>query len=77
MDMVRKRMVHKRMVHKVTLVTTDKGGRPTDVLPPLVDVQLGTLGNDALVLTGFERLKRSDGKEAEYAQSWWIRFEAA
>jgi hypothetical protein len=51
--------VRKRMVHEVSLVTLDKGGRPADVMLRLIDVHLVTLGNDAMVLRGIERLDRA------------------
>jgi hypothetical protein len=36
-------------------------------------VALVTLGDDALMLTGFERLPADGGRQADYAQSWWVR----
>jgi hypothetical protein len=68
--------VRGRVVKEVALVTINAGGQFTHVLPPLADVQLVVLQTSAMVITGFERVKRSDGREADYAQSWWIRFES-
>jgi len=33
-----------------------------------------TIGDDALVLTGFERLAIDGGRQADYAQSCWVHF---
>jgi hypothetical protein len=45
----------------------------TPLLPGLLDVTLVIIGDDALVLTGFERLELADGHPADYAQSWWVQ----
>jgi hypothetical protein len=63
----------RRLVRRVDLVELDRGGRSTPLLPGLLDVTLVTIGDDALVLTGFERLELADGRQADYAQSWWVQ----
>jgi hypothetical protein len=68
-------VLHRR-VQRVDLVALDRGGRGTELLPGLLDVTLVTLNENALVLTGFERLPLADGKQADYAQSWWVQLSA-
>jgi hypothetical protein len=62
-----------RNVSRVDLVVPNQpGGRKDPMLPGLHDVALVTLGNDRLMLTGFERLPIDGGRQADYAQSWWV-----
>src|SRR5262245_66494751 len=62
-----------RYVSKVDLVTRNRGGQPTPLLPGLLEPSLITLNNDRMMLTGFERLPVDGGREADYAQSWLIQ----
>ena len=61
-----------RYVNKVDLVKRNEGGNATPLLPGLFDVTLVTLGDNALMLAGFERLPIEGGRHADYAQSWWV-----
>ena len=66
-------MLH-RMVTRVDL--TESGAHPyrkPALLPSLLDVKLISLANDALVITGFERLDVAHGRQADFAQTWWIQ----
>ena len=63
-----------RMVTCVEL--TEPGAHPygkPQMLPSLLDVKLISLANDALVITGFERLEVAGGRQADFAQTWWIQ----
>jgi len=66
------------LLHRmVTCVDLTEAGahpyrRPT-MLPSLLDVKLLSLSNDALVITGFERLEVANGRQADFAQAWWIQ----
>ena len=40
---------------------------------PFNDVTLVSLDDDALMITGFERILLPDGKQADYAESWWVQ----
>jgi hypothetical protein len=62
-----------RYVSVVDLVERSVGGLGKPLLPSLIEPKIVTLGNDALVLTGFERIARSDGRQVDYAQSWWVQ----
>jgi len=65
-------ILHRR-VRKVDLLELGRANRGTPVLPGLLDVTLVSLCEDALTLTGFERLELKDGRQADYAQSWWVQ----
>jgi hypothetical protein len=64
--------VLRRRVRKVDLLEPGRPNRPTPLLPGLHDVMLVTIDDETLMLTGFERLSLPDGRQADYAQSWWV-----
>lgn len=67
-------VLHRR-VRKVDLLELGRANRGTPVLPGLHEVTLVTINDDALMLSGFERLSLPDGRQADYAQSWWIQLQ--
>lgn len=64
-------VLHRR-IRKVDLVERNQGGHSRPLLPGLLEVTLVTLGDDTLMLTGFERLEVEGGRRADFAQSWWV-----
>lgn len=64
--------VLRRRVRKVDLIKRESG-LAVPLLPSLFDVTLVTLGEDRLMLAGLERLPVDGGRQADYAQSWWIQ----
>ena len=62
----------RRTVRIAKLTRTADARRP-ELIPPLYDADVITLGRTGAVITGIERLSAGDGV-VEFAQSWWIRF---
>ncbi len=58
-----------RAVKVAQVSGTDAGGNGADLFPPLFDVEILTLGNETMMLGGFEEI---DGRKMY--QGWWIRF---
>src|SRR5262245_35721368 len=65
-------VLHRR-VRKIDLLELGRINRAPPALPGLHDVTLVALDDSSLMLTGFERLSQSDGKQVDYAQSWWVQ----
>jgi hypothetical protein len=64
---------HLRRTVRVAKLTRTEDARRPELLPPLYDADVITLGRTGAVITGIERLPEETGI-VEFAQSWWVRF---
>jgi hypothetical protein len=64
---------HLRRTVRVAKLTRTVDARRPELIPPLYDADVITLGSTGAVITGIERLPADIGV-VEYAQAWWIRF---
>jgi hypothetical protein len=58
---------------RIAKLTRTEDARRPELIPPLYDADVITLGRTGAVITGIERLPADEGV-VEFAQSWWIRF---
>lgn len=64
---------HLRRTVRVAKLTRTEDARRPELIPPLYDADVITLGRTGAVITGIERLPVDTGI-VEFAQSWWVRF---
>ena len=64
---------HLRRTVRVAKLTRTEDARRPELIPPLYDADVITLGRTGAVITGIERLPAHRGV-VEFAQSWWVRF---
>ena len=64
---------HLRRPVRIAKLTRTEDARRPELIPPLYDADVITLGRTGAVITGIERLPADDGV-VEFAQSWWVRF---
>ena len=56
-----------------TLRDPDSGTQCNELLPPLYLATLRLIARQGLMLSGHERIVRTDSSVVEFAQGWWAR----
>jgi hypothetical protein len=64
---------HLRRTVRIAKLTRTEDARRPELIPPLYDADVITLGRTGAVITGIERLPAGPDI-VEFAQSWWVRF---